>query len=341
MVLVKRDNLLVFFLILGPISLRVAEAQSHKKGTRASRMRSLVHIFPLRDENPEAEFFAPTCTPSPPLPRTQPRDGLGDEPADRHVPVPGLKGSTKPLNGIREKPKVTKCREGSAPGVKKRKHKINASANDIISEVSGAVDLTINGDNVVKEGVDMLHVDGEESMIAEDIGANRDEAGLENGIGVDSPSESKTELFGSSSLTSNDEANAIDSTLASTHGVILQYGQEDGSVAHIVGNGVNANEVENASSANPEGPVTLYYDDTGKFCMAGETPHDATNPCDTGFTQAVHGVSAGMESFAIATVEGNDVLETNGSDILERRDESGGSSRGYAALCVVFLAVLL
>ena len=336
MVLVKRDNLLVLFLIIGPISLRVAAAQSHKKGTRDSRTRSLVHIFPPRDENPEAEFFAPTCTPSPPLHRTQPSDGLGDEPADRYVRVPGEKGSTKPISGIRAKPKVNKCREGSSSGVKKSMHKINASANDNISEVSGVIDLTINGDNVVKEGVDLLPIGAEESMIAEDIGANRDEAGFENDIGVDSPNESETGLFGSSST----ETNAIGSTLASTHGVILQYGQKDGSVAHVGDNGASVNEVENASSANADGPVTLYYDDTGNFYFAEETPHDATTPSDISFTPAAHGATAGMESFAIATVEGN---ETNGneSDGLERRDESGSSSRGYAALCIMCLVVLL
>ena len=335
MVMVKRDNLLALFLIIGAISLRVAATQSHKKGTRDSRTRSLVHIFPPRDENPEADFFAPTCTPSPPLTsRTPPGGGLGDEPADRYVRVPGEKGSTKPLSSIRAKPKVTKCREGAAPGVKKSKHKINASANDNISEVSGVIDLTINGDNVVKEGVDMLPIVGEESIVTGEGAANNYEAGLQNDTGVNSPGESKIQVFGSSSP-SNHETNAIDSTIASAHGVIFEY-EEEGSIAHI------RDQDENATPANHEGPLTLHYDDSGNFFTAEETPANA-NPFDTGFSQVVHGALAGMDSFAIATVEGNDVLELNGdeSDGLERRDESGGSSRGYAALCVMFLVALL
>ena len=338
MVLVKRDNLLALFLIIGAISLRVAAAQSHKKGTRASRTRSLVHIFPPRDENPEAAFFAPTCTPSPPLVRTtSPSDALGDEPADRYVRARGEEGSTKPLSGIRAKPKVTKCREGAAPGVKKSKHKINASANDNISEVSGVINLTTNGDNVVKVGVDMLPTVGEKSIVTGESVANNYEAGLQNDTGVVSPGESKIQLFGSSSP-SNHETNAIDSTIASAHGVIFEY-EEDGSMAHIGG---NTNQDENATPANPEGPLTLHYDDSGNFFTAEETPANA-NPSDTGFSQVVHGALAGMDSFAIATAEGNDVLELNGdeSDGLERRDESGGSSRGYAALCVMFLVALL
>lgn len=278
MVLAKRDNLLALFLIIGSISLRVDAAPSRKKGTRASGMRSLLHIFPPRGDRPDAEFFAPTCTPSPPLTHTPPRDELDDEPADRHVRAPGLKGSTKPISGIRTKAKVTKCRDGSAAGVEKSKHKISASANDNISEVSG-----------------------EES-----------------------------------SPPSNHETNVTNKTLASAAGVTFEYGQEDGSVTHIGG---NANEVENAPLVNPEGPVTLYYDDIGNFYTAEETPPDA-NPSDTGFTQVVHGATAGMESFAIATVEGNDMLETNGdeSDGLDNLDKSGGSPRGYVlgSLCLVF-----
>ena len=335
MVMVKRDNLLALFLIIGAISLRVAATQSHKKGTRDSRTRSLVHIFPPRDENPEADFFAPTCTPSPPLTsRTPPGGGLGDEPADRYVRVPEEKGSTKPLSSIRAKPKVTKCREGAAPGVKKSKHKINASANNNISEVSGVIDLTINGDNVVKEGVDMLPIVGEESIVTGEGAANNYEAGLQNDTGVNSPGESKIQVFGSSSP-SNHETNAIDSTIASAHGVIFEY-EEDGSIAHI------GDQDENSTPANHEGPLTLHYDDSGNFFTAEETPANA-NPSDVSFTPAAHGATAALKTFAIATVERSDVLETNGdkSDGLERRDKSGGSSRGYAALCVIFLVVLL
>ena len=335
MVMVKRDNLLVLFLIIGPISLRVAAAQSHKKGRRTSRARSLVHIFPPRDENPEADFFAPTCTSSPPLVRTtSPSDALGDEPADRYLRARGEEGSTKPLSGIRAKPKVTKCREGAAPGVKKSKHKINASANDNISEVSGVIDLTINGDNVVKEGVDMLPIVGEESIVTGEGAANNYEAGLQNDTGVDSPGESKIQVFGSSSP-SNHQTNAIDSTIASAHGVIFEY-EEDGSIAHI------RDQDENATPANHEGPLTLHYDDSGNFFTAEETSANA-NPSDVSFTPAAHGAAAGMKTFAIVTVEQSHVLETNGdkSDGLERRDKSGGSSRGYAALCVIFSVVLL
>lgn len=304
MVLVQRDNLLARFLIIGSMSLCVAAATPYKKGARTSDMRSLLHIFPPRGDRPDAEFFAPTCTPSPPLTHTPPRDELDDEPKDRHVRAPGEKGSNKPIIGIRTKVKVTKCREGSAAGVKKSNHKLNDSAKDNAGEVSGALDLTINGINVVEEGVAILP-SGEETP---------------------PPSKNKEK--------------AIDSPIASANGVMFEYGQEDGSVDHIGG---NANEVENASSANPEGPVTLYYDDIGNFYTANEIPRGVTKPSDTGFTQIVNGATAGMESFEIGTVEHDDMLEMNGdaSDGLDHRDKSGGSSRSYAALCVSFLVVLL
>ena len=228
-------------------------------------MLSLAHVFPPRDDRSDAEMFAPTCTPSPPLMQTPPSNELDVEPADGHdVRVPAVKRSTK-----------SKCKERSATGVKKSKNKMSAPKNDNISESAGDVNLTINGDSVVEGGV-----------------------------------------------------------------VLFEYGQEDGSVSHIGG---NAEEFDNGSLTNPEGQVILYYDDIGNVYTAEKTPSDAPNLSDTDFTKVVNDITAGKESFANVTVEGNVLPETktDDSDYLDNLDKSGCQSRGYAALCASFFVVYM
>ena len=126
-------------------------------------MLSLAHVFPPRDDRSDAEMFAPTCTPSPPLMQTPPSNELDVEPADGHdVRVPAVKRSTK-----------SKCKERSATGVKKSKNKMSAPKNDNFSEKAGDVNLTINGDSVVEGGV-VFEYGREDGSVAY-VGGNVDE----------------------------------------------------------------------------------------------------------------------------------------------------------------------
>ena len=319
------------FLAIGLLSLTtiVAAATSQENKVRAFPTRSLVHIFPPRGKYPEADFFAPTCTPSPLLTRIPPNDQFDIEPSDRHA-----KGPTAPkasgVSGLRMKPKVTKCREGAGIVAEKRKSKSNAFVD------GGIGDVTINDNDMLEEAVDTSLTGSNEVITNLDMGDAVDDE-LDDMDGENLGGNEK-QLLDSSQATIR-ETNAVDGNLASAHGVTFEYG-EGGSVEYIAG---GIAKVEDVLRSIPEGPFTIFYDDkTGSFYTMEESPPDSSRYI-AGSAPAVHGATAGMKGLVFTKEEENEFLEAMayGPEDNGHNDGPGGSIRGFAVLCTYVLSLVL
>mmetsp|Transcript_1831 Transcript_1831/g.5341 ORF Transcript_1831/g.5341 Transcript_1831/m.5341 type:complete len:390 (-) Transcript_1831:49-1218(-) len=314
-----------------------AAATSNENLARSFRRRSLVHITPppRADRVPaaDADFFAPSCSPSPPLATTS-TPNLDDEyaatliAANRHKKVPKAKRATggDSTGGLRRttQPKVTKCRDNAALTGKKSKSKGPAS------------DVTLKDETIVANE----NIDGDASDGAANVSETTGDL-FDTGIDTFNDETIHGDAhFGENapqpfedSLPSVDQTIAISSSQASAHGVTFRY-EDDGSVS-----GIAVAFDEEASFSR--GGLTIRYDEQGNL-YAMEEPSAGDyhlHSSDIASVPIIHSATeeTGGASAIVVKEEEAFLFEENSTD----KEPSSGPSPGVGPLTIFFFALLL